>query len=123
MLKKLASFGARSGMRQPLALVVAGALCCALAMPALAQFAPPIANVQTATLSAAPLPALFPANGVVLKADASNSGTIYVGPAGVTTTTGYPLKPGEAISYGVGNLSSIYMIGTNTTDILHFTGN
>jgi hypothetical protein len=104
-------------------LALAGALCCALAAPALAQLAPPFANAQTATLSAVALPVAYTSNGVVLKADYANTGTIYIGPAGVTTATGYPLKAGEAISYGIGNLSAIYMIGTNTTDTLHFTGN
>ena len=84
----------------------------------------PIANVQTATLSAAQLPPAALYSGVVLKADTSNAGIIFVGPcANMSTTTGYPLKAGEAISYGITSPALVCMIGQNTTDILHFTGN
>jgi hypothetical protein len=112
-------------------LAFAGALCCSIASPLYAQTAAtftPFANVQTATLSAAALPSLGVANGAVLKADYSNTGTIYLGPcATLTTANGYPLKAGEAVSYGsvnyAGDLSRLCMIGVNTTDKLYFTGN
>jgi hypothetical protein len=88
----------------------------------------PFAGVQTATASAVALPSQLMINGVVLKADYANAGTILIGPcATLTTANGYPLKAGEAISYGpaniVNNLSSICIIDTVTTDIIHFTGN
>jgi hypothetical protein len=106
-------------------LALAGALCCALAGPSLAQSSvAPFAGVQTATLSAAALPYQTMFYGVVLKADYSNTGIIYIGPcATLTTANGYPLKAGEAISYGAHPMSLACMIGQNTTDILHFTGN
>lgn len=106
-------------------LALAGALCCALSAPALAQSAvAPFASVQTATLSAAPLPYQTMFYGVVLKADIANTGTIYLGPCvTLTTANGYPLKAGEAISYGAFPMSLACMIGTITTDVLHFTGN
>src|SRR5271157_2582651 len=65
------------------------------------------ANARVATLSASPLPSQALVNGVVLTAKSANAGTIYVGPAGVTTGTGYPLAPGQSISYTVANLSAI----------------
>jgi hypothetical protein len=91
----------------------------------LAQSANPVVSyVQTATTSAVALPATSLSSGVVLKADAGNSGVIYIGPcSSLTTATGYPLKAGEAISYGITNLASICMVGAVTTDILHATGN
>jgi hypothetical protein len=82
-----------------------------------------VAGVQIATTGAVALPAIDLFNGVVLKAAIGNSGVIYVGPAGVTMATGYPLNPGDAISYAVANLSAIYMIGVNTTDTIAYTGN
>ncbi|MGO8740081.1 hypothetical protein [Rhodoblastus sp.] len=86
--------------------------------------AQPIAGVQTATLTAAALPAAGLYSGVVLKADYGNTGIIFIGPcSNLTTTTGYPLEAGEAISYGVTSLSLVCMIGQNTSDVLHFTGN
>ncbi|MBB4199026.1 hypothetical protein CCR94_08035 [Rhodoblastus sphagnicola] len=78
---------------------------------------------QTATLSAAALPSQVVVNGVVCTALSANTGTIYVGGVGVTTSTGYPLVAGQSISYAATNASAIYMIGTNTTDVLACTGN
>lgn len=80
-------------------------------------------NSQTVTLSAAALTPLALSNGITLKADYANTGIISVGGPDVTTATGYPLKAGEPISYGVCDLSAIFIIGTNTTDKLWFTGN
>ena len=34
-----------------------------------------------------------------LKAPATNSATVYFGPAGVTSTSGYPLTPGDEFEY------------------------
>ena len=78
---------------------------------------------QTLTTSAAALPSHALANGVVITAETTNTGTVYVGPSGVTTSTGYPLVAGQSISYAINNLSSIYIIGTNGTDVVAFTGN
>ena len=78
---------------------------------------------QTATTSAAALPSQAFVNGVILKSIVGNTGTIYIGPSTVTTSHGYPLTAGEAISYSIANSSTIYMIGTNATDKLAITGN
>jgi hypothetical protein len=100
-------------------------LALALSAPiAKAQSANPIvANVQTCTTSAAALPAGAFANGVVLTAESSNSGKVFVGGPTVTVSTGYPLAAGASISYGSTSLSMIYMICSNATDVLHYTGN
>lgn len=62
-------------------------------------------------------------NGAVLKSLQTNTGTVYVGNSGVTTGNGYELAPGEAISYACTNFDEIYIIGTNLTDVVVFTGN
>lgn len=78
---------------------------------------------QTTTTAAAALPSQALVNGAIIKALGTNVSTVYVGPAGVTTSNGYPLGPGEAISYATSNLSLIYIIGQNTSDKVAFTGN
>jgi hypothetical protein len=85
--------------------------------------AAPIAGQQTLTASAAALPANALQNGVVVKALPANTGTVYVGPAGVTAANGYPLAASEAISFAIANTGGIYIIGTNTTDKVAYTGN
>jgi len=82
-----------------------------------------IAARQTATTSAVALPSTALVNGINLTSLANNTGTIYIGSSGVTTSTGYPLVGGQSMSYAVTNLNAIYMIGTNTTDVLAYTGN
>ena len=78
---------------------------------------------QTCATSAAALPTLALVNGVAVKALAANVTTVYVGGPGVTTSTGYPLAPGEAISYGASNQNGVYLVCSNATDIVAFTGN
>ncbi len=78
---------------------------------------------QTTTTSAAALPSQALVNGIVITAASANTGTVYVGPSGVTSSTGYPLAAGQSISYAVANLSAISIVGTNATDVVAFTGN
>jgi len=107
-------------------ILVTGALALCVGSTGLcAQSANPIvSNFQTATTSVAALPSAALYVGAVLKADYGNAGMIYVGPcSNLTTATGYPLKAGEAISYAVTNLSAVCMLGQNSSDMLHFTGN
>lgn len=77
---------------------------------------------QTVTASAVALAAQALVNGIVVKAKSTNAGTVYVGPSGVTTGTGYPLLAGEAISFGVTNASAVFIIGT-ASDVVYVAGN
>lgn len=66
-------------------------------------------------------------NGVVITANLNNSGPIFVGNTGVTTTNdgtgnGYALQPGASITYQINSLSSIYLNGT-AGDFVTYTGN
>lgn len=78
---------------------------------------------QTATASAVVLPTNTLTNGLVCQSLSTNTGTIYLGPTGVTTGTGYALIAGQPISYGIANSNQLFMIGSNTTDVLNCTGN
>lgn len=66
-------------------------------------------------------------NGVVVKASITNTSKVFVGPANVNTTdsgtgTGYPLSPGEAVSFGVANLSQVYLNGTAAGQYISYAG-
>jgi hypothetical protein len=78
---------------------------------------------QTCNITVAALPAQALVNGVVVKALKTNTATVYLGGSAVTTSTGYPLAAGEAISYAVANLSDVYLICQNATDVVAITGN
>ena len=78
---------------------------------------------QSCTTSAVALPSQGLANGIVVTALSSNSSTVYVGGASVTTSTGYPLAAGQSISYALANVSSIYVICSAASGGVAFTGN
>lgn len=82
-----------------------------------------VANRQATTTSAAALPSQTLVNGIVITALANNTGTVYVGPSSVSNTSGYPLAAGQSVSLGITNLSSVYILGINTTDHVAFIGN
>ena len=82
----------------------------------------PFSFQQTLTISAVALTSNAASQGVLIKSLSSNTGTVYVGPSTVTTSNGYPLAPGESISYPVSNSNLVYIIGTNTSDVVAVTG-
>jgi hypothetical protein len=60
-------------------------------------------------------------DSLIIKAHAGNSGSVYIGETGVTTSTGYPLAPGEEIAM-VSSVhprretfkpADVYVVGTN----------
>lgn len=61
-------------------------------------------------------------NGIIVKALTTNTATLYVGAAGVSSSTGFPLSPGESTSIAVSNLNLVYVIGNNT-DKVSWIGN
>ena len=102
----------------PLAVTQSGAWSVSVgALPAA-----PISGQQSVTTTATALPANALQNGLIVTAAATNAGVVYVGPAGITTSTGYPLSPGMSMSYAVANSSGISILGTITTDKVEYTG-
>lgn len=85
--------------------------------------ASPITGQQTLATTAAALPANALQNGLIVTALPANTGTVYVGAAGVTAGSGYPLSAGQSMSFAIANASGIAIIGTNATDKVAFAGN
>lgn len=61
-------------------------------------------------------------NGVRVKAKIGNSAPIYVGPSGVSTSTGYELNPSDDVLVQVNNLNAAFIVGTSG-DGVSFVGN
>lgn len=62
--------------------------------------------------------------GLIVKTPTTNSGNIYVGLSGVTTTTGDILEPGESRGYAINNTNLLYIVSiSSTTDIVSYSGN
>jgi hypothetical protein len=86
-----------------------------------------VAGQKAVSATAAALGSAALANGVVIKARATNAGPVWIGAAGVTTTddgtgAGYKLLPGEAASFAVSNTNAIYIVGT-AGDVVYYEGN
>lgn len=78
----------------------------------------------TVGTSAAALPAVTLSNGVVLTADIDNTGIIYVGASGVTTSAGgYKLSAGQSISFAVGGTAAVFAIASGSGNTLYYAGN
>jgi hypothetical protein len=59
-----------------------------------------------------------PTQGVLVKANAGNATNCYVGVAGVTTTTGFELAPGQTVILYPANVNVLYVIGTTALDVV-----
>ena len=72
---------------------------------------------QTSNTSAVQLSSssTVPTNGIVIEALIANVAVVYIGGAGVTTSTGFQLSPGQSLTLTC-NLNTIYVIGSNATD-------
>ena len=83
----------------------------------------PYSHQATVGVAAAALPNQeLPSGGCVLKADAANAGTIYIGATGVTSSTGYPLTAGQAVPLSIKNLVTVFAIASQASQKLHILG-
>lgn len=83
---------------------------------------------QAVTATATALTAQAMVNGFVLTASPLNTISVLVGGATVTAAndgagTGYPLAPGQSISFGVTNTSAVYVIASTTGAFVSVAGN
>ena len=85
-------------------------------------FSAVIAAQRAVTASAAALPTNS-VHGFCVKALSTNSITVYVGPSGVTDSTGYPLNGGDSICYQGSNTNLAYVIASTTGASVAVTGN
>jgi hypothetical protein len=53
-----------------------------------------------------------PKGKVLVKALATNTGIVYIGPSGVLTTTGFALNPGDSQEFDISDVNKLYHIGT-----------
>ncbi len=67
----------------------------------------------TMTGSAVALTTTSSVSSVIVQALSTNGASIWVGPSGVTTGTGFELQPGQATSIAIADLTSVYVIGTS----------
>jgi hypothetical protein len=59
---------------------------------------------------------------VTVKANNGNSGTVYVGVTGVTTSTGFELGAGESVSLPVDNTNRIFVIADAASQTISYVG-
>lgn len=76
---------------------------------------------QSVTASAAAL-ASNTATRVCVKANTANTISVYLGPSGVTTSTGLELASGDSACFAVSNSSALFVIASTTGAGVTFTG-
>ena len=82
----------------------------------------PLAGHQTSTGTAVAIGSGALVNGAIIQALAANAGNVYIGPSGVSTSTGFQLQPGQATSIAVSNLGAIYLISATSGDGICYIG-
>ncbi len=89
--------------------------------------ATPHTGQATVTTGAAPLVAAATgaaqggnrcSSGLVLYARAANSVSVFVGALGVTTSTGYELEAGKAVSLDIDDPSKIYVVCASSAPVV-----
>jgi hypothetical protein len=94
--------------------LAAGTAAIGTTAPSLSSGAP-VTGQQSVTASAVALPSTSLTRPVCLFAPNTNSTTVYYGPSGVTTSTGFPLLPGASMcGLTVANLNQIFVIASTT---------
>lgn len=73
---------------------------------------------MTAKTTAQQLPNNVLMTGISLLAPTTNTGTIYIGTSTVSSTNGFPMVAGALLQIQMTNPNQLWMIGSNTTDIL-----
>ena len=86
-----------------------------------AGFGSAVAFQQAVTASAVALSSNT-THSFCVQALASNAITVYVGPSGVTTSTGFPLAPGVGVCYQLSNSNLLYVIASTTGASVAVTG-
>lgn len=82
-----------------------------------------IVSFQQAVTASAVVLATNAVHGFCVKALTNNALTVYVGPSGVSTATGYPLAAGESICYQGSNTNIAFVISSNTGSSVAVSGN
>jgi hypothetical protein len=57
---------------------------------------------------------------VTIKALLTNTVAVYVGPSGVTTSSGFELLAGESVSIEVSNLNLVYCISGSASQVIRY---
>ena len=60
--------------------------------------------------------------GIVVKADPSNSGKVYVGDSSVSTSNGYCLTAGEGIAFEIDDASKVYVVADTDNQKVYWLG-
>jgi hypothetical protein len=81
-----------------------------------------VTGQQTGTTTATALASHALNTGVTISALSSNSGVVYVGPAGITSSTGFPLTAGASVTLNVPNTNLIYVLAATGSPVVSFIG-
>lgn len=81
-----------------------------------------LSGQQAVTGTAASLGTHTVAGGFCVVADSGNTINVFLGPTGVTTSTGFPLLPGQAACNNLGNTSELFVVASTTGATVEWLG-
>jgi len=81
-----------------------------------------VSGQQTVTTSAAAMPTGARTQCVLLEALSTNTVSIFVGPATVTTSTGIEIQPGGLLSVPISDTSKLYVICASGSPVITYLG-
>jgi hypothetical protein len=81
-----------------------------------------VSGQQTATSSAAALSSHSLKQGVVLQALSTNTVSVFIGPSGVTSSTGLELPAGGSVTLPVNNTNVVYIVSASDSPAVTFVG-
>lgn len=82
-----------------------------------------VAGQQAVTATAAALSTQAVNNKVCVEALSTNAISVFLGPSGVTTSTGFELVPKAVQCYEVSNVNAVYVIASTTGASVTWSGN
>jgi len=81
-----------------------------------------VTGQQTATTTATALANHALSSSVTLSAPSTNAAVLYVGTAGVTSSTGFALGAGQSVNLPISNTNLIYIVAPTGSPVVTYLG-
>lgn len=81
-----------------------------------------VSGQQAVTATAVSLGTHTVGGGFCVVADSGNTINVFLGPSGVTITTGFPLLPGQAACNNLGNTNELFVVASTTGATVEWLG-
>ncbi len=81
-----------------------------------------VSGQQTATSTATALANHSLNDSVTIAAPSTNAAAVYIGPAGITSSTGFALAAGQSVTLPINNTSLVYILAPTGSPVVSYIG-